>query len=102
VVFIDTGNSFLLPPPFAIVVCCAEGTFRPQRIMDISAKFGVDGNQVLENILYARAFTHEHQVTARARIVLGTHVRMNSASDETVGRSCGMCFSVLSTLKTVC
>ncbi len=31
-------------------------------------KFGVDGNQVLDNILYARAFTHEHQMKLLAGV----------------------------------
>lgn len=38
-----------------------ENTFRPERIVSIAQRFGLDGNTVLENILVARAHTHEHQ-----------------------------------------
>lgn len=39
----------------------AEGTFRPERVTQIAERFGLDPNGVLENILYARAYTVEHQ-----------------------------------------
>ena len=39
-----------------------EGTFRPERIPAIAERFGVDGDEILDNILYARAFTHEQQM----------------------------------------
>lgn len=32
-----------------------EGTFRPERIVEIAERFGVDPDQALENIVYARA-----------------------------------------------
>jgi meiotic recombination protein DMC1 len=38
-----------------------EGTFRPERIGPIAERYGLDPNDVLENIVYGRAFTHEHQ-----------------------------------------
>ena len=38
-----------------------EGTFRPERIRAIAARYGLDGDAALENILVARAHTHEHQ-----------------------------------------
>lgn len=50
-----------------------EGTFRPDRILEISERFGVDGAAVLENIIHARAYTHEHQydllIKAAAKMV---------------------------------
>jgi len=39
-----------------------EGTFRPDRIIPIAERFGLDPEAVLENITYARAFTSDHQV----------------------------------------
>lgn len=39
-----------------------EGTFRPDRIESIAARFGVDPAACLENISYARALNSEHQV----------------------------------------
>eukprot|EP00897_Mesotaenium_endlicherianum_P005170 jgi/Mesen1/4681/ME000241S03720 len=34
---------------------------RPERIVPIAERFGLDPNAVLDNIVYARAYTHEHQ-----------------------------------------
>ncbi|KAH0472509.1 MAG: uncharacterized protein KVP18_004717 [Porospora cf. gigantea A] len=39
-----------------------EGTFRPEKITKIAERFGLPGDAVLDNILYARAFTHEHML----------------------------------------
>ncbi|KAL5639416.1 hypothetical protein ACGC1H_006805 [Rhizoctonia solani] len=39
-----------------------EGTFRPDRIRAIADRFGVDPDQTLENITYARAYNSEHQM----------------------------------------
>lgn len=38
-----------------------EGTFRPDRIAPIAERYGADCEQVLDNVAYARAYTHEHQ-----------------------------------------
>ncbi|KAL7711896.1 Meiotic recombination protein DMC1 [Entamoeba marina] len=38
-----------------------EGTFRPERIAQIAERYGVDQTAVLDNILIARAYTHEQQ-----------------------------------------
>ncbi|CAE6455343.1 unnamed protein product, partial [Rhizoctonia solani] len=38
------------------------GTFRPDRIRAIADRFGVDPEQTLENITYARAYNSEHQM----------------------------------------
>ncbi|OXB71593.1 UNVERIFIED_CONTAM: hypothetical protein H355_001562 [Colinus virginianus] len=37
-----------------------EGTFRPEKIQSIAERFGVNGDDALDNIMYARAFTTEH------------------------------------------
>ncbi|EZG82423.1 meiotic recombination DMC1-like protein [Gregarina niphandrodes] len=37
-----------------------EGTFRPEKIARIAERFGLSPEDVLDNILYARAHTHEH------------------------------------------
>jgi len=39
-----------------------EGTFRPQRLIEIAEKYGLDGQDVLDNVSYARAFNSEHQL----------------------------------------
>jgi len=38
-----------------------EGTFRPERVVQIAKRFGLDPDTVLENIVYARAFNSDHQ-----------------------------------------
>lgn len=38
-----------------------EGTFRPERLLEIAARFGLDGEQVLDNVAYARAYNSDHQ-----------------------------------------
>eukprot|EP00761_Pharyngomonas_kirbyi_P003489 gb/GECH01003493.1/.p1 GENE.gb/GECH01003493.1/~~gb/GECH01003493.1/.p1 ORF type:complete len:333 (+),score=100.88 gb/GECH01003493.1/:1-999(+) len=53
-----------------------EGTFRPERIEPIAARFGLDANDALENIIVARAFTHEHQLNLLA------HVAAKMAEDQ--------------------
>ncbi len=37
-----------------------EGTFRTERIGGIAEHYGLDGEEVLENIVYARAYSVEH------------------------------------------
>ncbi|KAI1295538.1 Meiotic recombination protein DMC1/LIM15 -like protein [Halotydeus destructor] len=39
-----------------------ENTFRPHRLAQIAARFDLDEQQVLENVLTVRAFTSEHQM----------------------------------------
>ena len=39
-----------------------EGTFRPQRLIEIAEKYGLDGQDVLDNVSYARAYNSEHQL----------------------------------------
>ena len=38
-----------------------EGTFRPERLFPIAERFGIDGNEALDNIAYARAYNSDHQ-----------------------------------------
>ncbi|KAH9821850.1 putative DNA repair protein RAD51 [Melampsora americana] len=40
-----------------------EGTFRPERILAISERYGLDGTEVLNNIAVARAYNTDHQST---------------------------------------
>ncbi|KAL6585673.1 recombinase rad51 [Orobanche minor] len=44
----------------------AEGTFRPQRLLQIAERFGLDGPEVLENVAYARA----HNTDQQSRLLL--------------------------------
>ena len=53
-----------LPPTSGKVIYIdTEGTFRPERIAPIAERFGLDVSSVLDNIIYARAHTHEQQMS---------------------------------------
>uniref|UniRef100_A0A8C2TNL0 Meiotic recombination protein n=1 Tax=Coturnix japonica TaxID=93934 RepID=A0A8C2TNL0_COTJA len=45
-----------------IIFIDTENTFRPDRLHDIADRFNVDHDAVLDNVLYARAYTSEHQM----------------------------------------
>lgn len=53
-----------------------ENTFRPERIAEICARYDVSCDDVLDNILVARAYTSEHQCE------LLSHVAARMASDR--------------------
>ena len=39
-----------------------EGTFRPERLVEISEKYGLNAESVLGNVVYARAYNSDHQL----------------------------------------
>ncbi|MHA1354576.1 MAG: helix-hairpin-helix domain-containing protein, partial [Candidatus Heimdallarchaeota archaeon] len=45
-----------------------EGTFRPERIVEMAERFGVDPKQALQNITVGRAYTSDHQVNLAKEI----------------------------------
>ncbi|KAL5018656.1 hypothetical protein ScPMuIL_004378 [Solemya velum] len=44
-----------------VVLIDTENTFRPDRLRTIADRFNLDQEAVLDNVLYARAYTSEHQ-----------------------------------------
>ena len=38
-----------------------EGTFRPERILAMAERYGLNGENVLENVAYAKAYNTDHQ-----------------------------------------
>lgn len=38
-----------------------EGTFRPERLLAIAERYGLNGSDVLDNVAYARAYNTDHQ-----------------------------------------
>ena len=38
-----------------------EGTFRPERLLSIAERYNLNGEEVLDNIAYARAHNTDHQ-----------------------------------------
>ena len=45
-----------------VVYIDTENTFRPDRLRPIADRFNLDQNAVLDNVMYARAYTSEHQM----------------------------------------
>ncbi|KAF9541433.1 recombinase rad51 [Mortierella hygrophila] len=39
-----------------------EGTFRPERLLAISERYNLNGEEVLDNVAYARAYNTDHQM----------------------------------------
>jgi DNA repair protein RAD51 len=39
-----------------------EGTFRPVRMLAVAERYGLNGEEVLDNIAYARAYNSDHQM----------------------------------------
>lgn len=39
-----------------------EGTFRPTRLLAVAERYGLNGEEVLDNVAYARAYTADHQL----------------------------------------
>ncbi len=38
-----------------------EGTFRPERLLAVAERYGLNGSDVLDNVAYARAYNTDHQ-----------------------------------------
>ncbi|KAF3939465.1 hypothetical protein ABW19_dt0204627 [Dactylella cylindrospora] len=39
-----------------------EGTFRPVRLLAVARRYGLNGEEVLDNVAYARAYNSDHQL----------------------------------------
>jgi len=39
-----------------------EGTFRPVRLLSVANRYGLQGEEVLDNVAYARAYNSDHQL----------------------------------------
>lgn len=47
-----------------VIYIDTEGTFRPERLEPICARFGLDYEETLNNIKYCRVYTHDQQMEA--------------------------------------
>ena len=45
-----------------VLVIDTEGAFRPERLLPIAERYGLDPDAVLDNVTYVRAYTSEHQI----------------------------------------
>ena len=46
-----------------------EGTFRPERIVEIAARYGIEPDDALENVTFARAHSADQQMQLLIRIM---------------------------------
>ena len=53
-------SKFFLDPGKCLYID-TEGTFRPERLLSCAERYGLSGNDVLDNIAYARAYNTDHQ-----------------------------------------
>lgn len=49
-------------PAYKVIYIDTENTFRPERIIQMAEKVGLDGNEALKNIKIARAYNSDHQM----------------------------------------
>lgn len=47
-----------------------EGTFRPERLLAVAERYGLDGAAVLDNVACARAFNSDHQTQLLLQVSL--------------------------------
>ncbi|KAI9199822.1 Rad51-domain-containing protein [Polychytrium aggregatum] len=52
-----------------------EGTFRPERLLSIAERYGLNGEEVLDNVAYARAYNtdHQNQLLIQASAMMAEH-----------------------------
>jgi DNA repair protein RadA len=51
-----------------VIFIDTENTFRPERIIQISEALGLDSQEVLKNIMVARAYTSDHQMLLAEKV----------------------------------
>eukprot|EP00118_Oscarella_pearsei_P018326 m.187358 g.187358 ORF g.187358 m.187358 type:complete len:395 (+) comp39362_c0_seq53:60-1244(+) len=60
-----------------VVFIDTENTFRPDRLRAIADRFNLDHTAVLDNVLYARAYTSEHQTELLDHVAAKFHEEPN-------------------------
>ena len=51
-----------------VVFIDTEGTFRPERLIEIATAYGFEPDQIVENVLFKRVMTHDEQMLAPQQI----------------------------------
>ena len=54
-----------------------EGTFRPERLLAVAERYGLQGSDVLDNVAYARAYNSDHQMTLLTQVGLGSRFKLH-------------------------
>ena len=44
------------------------GSCRPERLLAVAERFGLQGNDVLDNVAYARAYNSDHQMVLLTQV----------------------------------
>ncbi|CAB3985886.1 DNA repair RAD51 homolog 1 [Paramuricea clavata] len=52
-----------------------ENTFRPERLLAVADRYGLDGQQVMDNVAYAKAYNTEHQ----SQLLLNTSAMLSES-----------------------
>ena len=62
-----------------------EGTFRPVRLLAVAERYGLNGEEVLDNVAYARAYNadHQHQLLTAASALMSESRFVWIAFEET-------------------
>lgn len=63
-----------------------EGTFRPVRLLAVAERYGLNGEEVLDNVAYARAYNadHQHQLLTAASALMSESRLVRIAFEETL------------------
>lgn len=59
-----------------------EGTFRPERLLAVAERYGLNGTDVLDNVAYARAYNTDHQ----SQLLIQASAMMAESRYKRIGR----------------
>ena len=57
----------------------SEGTFRPERLLQIAERYGLNGDEILQKIHYARAYNSDHQILiidSAVKLILEKNIKL--------------------------
>jgi hypothetical protein len=54
-----------------------DGMPRPERLLAVAERYGLNGNDVLDNVAYARAYNSDHQLALLTQVWCNTRIKMH-------------------------
>ena len=57
----------------------SEGTFRPERLLQIAERYGLKGDEILQKVHYARAYNSDHQILiidSAVKLILEKNIKL--------------------------
>ena len=57
----------------------SEGTFRPERLLQIAERYGLNGDEILQKVHYARAYNSDHQILiidSAVKLILEKNIKL--------------------------